>query len=307
MQSKSKFDMMKQRLNPQARRGGFTLIELLVVIAIIAILAALLLPALAKAKQKAKQINCISNQKQIGVALAMYIGDYKVYPGDYAPGPDNGCYVWMTRILALMGNNYNAFCCPSAKNNTWWNTNYNRTLGNGNGGPAPMENGVLSYYTVTPAASFSIGYNDWGAAGGDISQSWPCIGLGGDVNNGNGDFHPLISDSMVARPADMIAIGDVRGSLPGQADFDANMDPTTLRGISEYPSNRHNYRVDLLFADGHVDGTGKRTDICNYANQMWRRRWNRDNLAHDGSPGEGTTEPSVSWPFSMAGELDPSY
>ncbi|MBI3416517.1 MAG: prepilin-type N-terminal cleavage/methylation domain-containing protein [Verrucomicrobia bacterium] len=68
--------------------GAFTLIELLVVIAIIALLAAMLLPALGNAKQQAKLIKCVSNQKQIGVAFQMYRDDNNTkFPPHGTAGP----------------------------------------------------------------------------------------------------------------------------------------------------------------------------------------------------------------------------
>src|SRR3989449_10315591 len=106
-------------------RRAFTLIELLVVIATIAILASLLLPALARAKQKANATKCLSNEKQIALGYLLYASDHSEYLPLAAHEGDAAPCQWFFEISPYIGKQTvsytnlvakaNVVACPSAK------------------------------------------------------------------------------------------------------------------------------------------------------------------------------------------------
>jgi prepilin-type N-terminal cleavage/methylation domain-containing protein/prepilin-type processing-associated H-X9-DG protein len=116
------------------KRRGFTLIELLVVIAIIAILAAILFPVFAKAREKARQTSCLSNVKQLALAIQMYVGDYdETLPRgtDWGNGlshyqfPDLlNPYIKNANIWACpsYSQNWPKYPAPPGGGNGWWST-----------------------------------------------------------------------------------------------------------------------------------------------------------------------------------------
>ncbi len=234
------------------RRAGFTLIELLVVIAIIAILAALLLPALSKAKEKARTTQCLSNMKQLQLCWQMYADDNNdrlpLNGGTPTPGPGgNGLpNSW------IQGGAQSDPAVPWIVNGVLYPYNKSVTLY-----ACPANTRKLTYPADPP--------NHWAAWEGPqartVSINYPLGGFTASDPMGIGvlltGVHPLHKCSeMIApnpQPNQMIVFADENEYSVDDGDFAIYPAGSGQNKWWNLPGNRHGNGTTWSFADGHAE------------------------------------------------------
>ena len=213
---------------PKSQRTGFTLIELLVVIAIIAILAAILFPVFAKAREKARQITCASNEKQLGLAFLQYVQDNdETFPAQYLY--NNPPYVsvpysydWHYAIYPYV-KSVGVYKCPS------------------NSSTQLASTGAAA--GTIPIVSADYAYNDTG------DRQYPIADVG-MVTNGDNSAGITLAKIQSASTFIMMTEGDPANSY-GAEDFLDQYYPTApLPGNGIYAG--HTQNSNYLFSDGHV-------------------------------------------------------
>jgi prepilin-type N-terminal cleavage/methylation domain-containing protein/prepilin-type processing-associated H-X9-DG protein len=247
---------------------GFTLIELLVVIAIIAILAAILFPVFAQAREKARAITCLSNLKQIGLGLTMYVQDYdEDFPiADYFtdPGTWSDQHEWPDAIWPYIKNGERSdngaknlvewgqggiFSCPSfagGPGSESGNYGINDSISNDDGVPWTPPNGPGGGATLaalsTPADTIIIvekGRNNvgWGYIYFDDAE-WNWTDSVAPVNGEQTHFGPHY---------DLDPTRDHDCDYPFNGHTGGNWD-----GCGMVPRYRHLNTTNVTFGDGHA-------------------------------------------------------
>jgi len=255
----------------QFRRFAFTLVELLVVIALIAILAGLLLTALARAKASALVIACMNHERQMGIALNMYVGDNQAYPfwvRVNVNNPEAPSYHWEQALQIYY---------PL----TWTSQAYH----------CPAYLGVIATTSTSGGYSGSYAYNYHGADNiDDFEYSGIVLGLGflNDYSGGDKLEYNPISESAVKTPSGMLAISDARirttGGFhsinEGEDYMTCSMGTASLGTMIsdlEQAPPQHGQNFNALFCDGHVEAI-KVSDLFNPTNTAVY--WNNDHQPH---------------------------